>query len=104
MDTSKTRRVRWIGGKHDEDRGIDSRTFGIAFPRSIGRAVAGMEFHIEVREDEIALIPVGAKIKEQPAPSLDPAAVVLAQKFRSIADAETGGTVVDESRNKIALT
>jgi hypothetical protein len=29
---------------------------------------------------------------------------VLAQKFRSIADAETGDTVVDGSRSKIALT
>lgn len=101
MDTP--RKVRWVGGKHDETSGQDSRQFGITFPARIGRAIHGMAFHIEVRDDEIALIPAGATRKKQAEPKLDPAAVVLAQKFRDLADAETGGTVVDGSPDKIVL-
>lgn len=97
------RRVRWVGGKHDEAKGHDSRQFGITFPARIGRAIHGMAFHIEIRDDEIALIPEGAQRKKPSEPKLDPAAVVLAQKFRALAD-DTGGSVVDDTPDKVALS
>jgi hypothetical protein len=99
----KPRRVRWVGGKFDES-GKDSRQFGVTFPARIGRAIAGMEFHVEVRDDEIALVPVGAPAKKRSEPALDPAAVVLAQRFRALADEDEGRAVVDDTTDKIALT